>query len=636
MGTDGPKKHWFKRRDFIKTSLAAAGGLLFSSFLDLDPKKIWPDVEGRTEGISWKNQLFFEDIENFNPELLEQIKTGLTDFAKIFGPTIKENLLETFDIDLWNEGVRLATSRLKRIHLVYQTLSSSSQLDEVKLRLLNEDFAEVASPIWATLRIGERFDNDTIRLGSELRDQVAKFRNPESEDPFLGSDARKVVANWAHRFYDRTYSGFGTAMLFSPYALDYLTRLEPWQDKLGKENLVGLQSDEALESKRPREALINTENEFLGDKFREALQRNLLNRVGISHTTYLLPEEDTRYAGYYSADERRMVYDLPNIDASNYEDYRHFLLSLLYHETSHGILMTLLPLIPDDSRRFLLYAKIEELRAYFLPHQSVKLYFQPEGKHNTICPLDTTPGFHWNDESFRKKYTLVNQASVTDYPIKSNRADVKTSWMLSDISQIVNREDLLQDRELVFRHIADLSSQTTGENFSDYWKLVDKELRSRGSYEQMNLFERKIFDFINQEPEIFDAIERTFYYEYMYDPHNDWHDYLVDKVIPIVTIELYKNDLEGAIQGLKQVASQDEIEVIKHRLRIWCSEMSRPEDSSKELLAEIFSKLLMTKEPGVVNELPDLITRKFDSLYSELMDSLIANGLALNQEGKFI
>lgn len=389
------------RGDFLK--LAATGAATVALLEACGP--------GQERG-RWKRDRFFENVEYFDLDLEQEIKQGMLDFATNYKDVFDQNLEGQFDQEKWNEDVENSLSMLRRVSNVYQSLKTEGQLSGLARHLLERDFYDAGSVLWATLLVGEKFKDDKEGFSDKLKNPnynvVAGY-----PDPFLGQDVFSIQSRWIDDM--RNVGGIGESRFMSELHignLDRLTRNSWWQKVKGPQGLKDYQQDPS-DPMRPEPMRISSGNPDLDNKIRQILQEARLDRVA---SDLRVVNEDFDWSGNYrstSSDVDARDIELrikAALTPEEIQKYSWLLRDLVVHEAGHGM-WELMPCIEDDVTVFKHRLEVEKVLNQFRPYVNLERFFQPEGDYIFKDSTNNKQKL----EAANERDGLLNMATVTAY-----------------------------------------------------------------------------------------------------------------------------------------------------------------------------------------------------------------------------
>ena len=145
----------------------------------------------------WSQNRFFENLDSFDGVASLEIKNGLLNFGNKHKDFLEaQDGTYRFNNNEWGKEVEKSISILNRISNVYKTLKSEGGLDEKGRELIQRDFYDNGSMLWAILRVEEKFKDNPDGFEQAFKNLELKEENGFA-DPFLGEEIFTIKAPWA-------------------------------------------------------------------------------------------------------------------------------------------------------------------------------------------------------------------------------------------------------------------------------------------------------------------------------------------------------------------------------------------------------------------------------------------------------
>jgi hypothetical protein len=671
------------RREFIFKRLIPGLGAAFLAgaapgVLSAKAAPESPIVEP-VEEEGWAKQHFFEDIDSMNPELMARIEDGLSCVGKLTRDTNDVESQATmfhFSREEWLVMESTVRQQLRRVVALWRQIKIDTSFNQTAREIVKKDFYELGSAIWVILRAVEKYRNDPkgfcLALGggsSILTSTLEGGVGSNQTEPFIDQEILDIDARWMDDIR-RQFSGrnFLPAVSFlltggicalptassgrsgAPYKV-------PWYllDKDKNKLLGGYHPDPQVPG-RPQETPVGSET---NDPGLEKTVHLILEKYGlerIASAINIVRETEAERISLFSGttDPNRVVeLTLPD----NYQDYPQVLEGVTIHEAIH-VLMKLLPYLTSDALILKHRAAIEEILQIFRPQKTLRSLFQPDSIDRSkviagIFSLSHSDWFTMNDFA-----TITQYATMILFPPESRIKEIDKEMppaqrLVTNISECIAGDpkmmpdsyDFYPAPTLVFDLVplVEVGSHR-GQHFSDFFLDWFSELRQRAI--PMSNFERFILQRIADDPRLFDAESRYFYYQY-YDsnsvsqskvgqaasslrPEKTMTDYFREVVLPMVIADAIQCEPAKFTRLLMELCDTTlKKKTIANMLRVWVRQPS-DEHTDMELLPEVFEHALRRSDPTMANAIPEAIWQRVETEFRALRDDLIGEGLAQN------
>ncbi len=628
------------RRDFLK--LATVGAATTSVIL-------------ATEGCSpnqeqgrWGNDRFFEKPRAFDNDLEQEIRTGLNSFADEFGDSILEvNGDVGFDKDKWKEDVNNTLSIMRRMGNVYLQLEKEGILDNESMDLLQRDFYDSGSVLWAMLRVAEKFKDNKDGFKHILTSPDLTMENGLT-DPLLGDEIFTIQASWADQTqaFDIVGRSRLADMIRNNNVFQY-TKNDWWKDAKGPIALSEYRQDKTMVN-RPEQVRVISENPEIAEKFRKYLEHAKLDRI--ANDLDVLPDDHV-HGNYDSesdsggSDKARdiEVFIKAGFTPEEIEKYDLLLQSVAVHEAGHA-LKEMTQFGTDDLKVFKNRVKIEKILNLFRPYSTFKRFFQPEGEFYKNLNVS---GNVFTEDQFNERQRIINMTTVTEYASRQY-TDIDIGGLLEVTDLTVLAGEMMADQNsgggidqmLVYRLIADLPGASEADansvSFTDYWAGLKKDPMWQTELAKASKFELGVINIIDKNAELLNASERP---DYVFK--QDWKHYFTDDVLPIILTQMYsqnpKSFKKEFLNSLPLDAPKDAIEhsidnaflVALGKRRVTYSSILNGELSADdELFADIVAYNSLRKRSDVQNQISSEIWNQVDIALKSIIEDLVSDGLA--------
>ena len=623
------------RRDLLKLS-AVFGGLLAT-------RPFWENQEK-----GYFEDRFFEDLSGFNENKSEKITKGLLEFGDRYEELFKSSPVTSgFDREKWNESVKKSVSVLERISTVYQDLLSENVLGEKGEFLLNRDFYDEGSKMWAILRIGEMFKDDPKGLKKALGNVHVDINNG-FKDPLLGNEAFGIKSPWA----DNSDLWFDDGC---PLIVDIINKNDLaygtstqfwWRDVKGPEGLPVYNKDPNIPG---RPAIFSVEvgsDSEVKNEILKTLHEARLDRVGVDFKTINDPSKEDLGGEYFDIWEnsdhkkRGIEWNVSmGLTKEYFEKYPFLTKAVPIHEGAHG-LWELVPFLKNDMEVFKYRVFIEKMLDIFRPQRSLEDFFQPDSVYYKTTKPNRIDLKEWDT-----RYQYVDKGTITNYASRKFAKDSEndTRNLMQKMSFLANSKDVF-----IFG-ILDMLVQSPGykninssHTFSEFWTKATDEIKNNSDMYKPNVFEEMIFDEISKNPILFNAEERQ---NYVFE--NDWRLYLDHDVVSMVMVDIYNKRPDEFEDKLLQAINRPGVnlavgQAVDKTFQICANKMATQWNgygrgdlpSDRELFAEIFTYNYLRKKEGAIDNIDQNIWKDVDFVLNSLIDDLVDEGLAISPNGQ--
>lgn len=609
------------RRDFWKLSGLGLAGLM------APPLDLGQDLKD-PENQKWKDNRFFEKIDDFDSKMFLEIRGQLLEFGERYVDVFQNHqLTHEFSLDVWAEGVKDTMQQLNRISKVYNTLKKDNLLDSVSRELLEKDFYETGSYVWIILRAGE-LNNPQKML--EALDEISNFDTKQYfDDPIVGDEFATIKTLWA----DRLASHDSPIIKMINHGMYSYSNHKWWQINKGPQALSVYKKDE-LNNKRPAEITVHNDSEQFVKLVEKALSESRLNRIGINFNT--LGSEVNDYSPNNSAETPRQINMVTLSQASDLEVTKKAVLvqAVAVHEAGHA-LYDLIPFLGDDIKVFGHRVKLEKLLRKFDSCNNLELLFGPEGNFldgGSLSQMREDP-LEFRHES----YLTLNISTLTLYLARQYIGELSAIEQLGyDIARYNNNK---QDN--IFHNLTATTFYNGDDTFSAYWSRLKNDIKKDKL--ELNEIEVEMMRRIDNDAGKFDAYKRMFYLEH--EESSDWQSYLDQIVLPSVLVDAYSKDPKMVISKMlnsvnvepeKLVALESHIDVVLGLLAnkknnsftsSWIDGGTRR--SLTEMFAELVAGNYLRTLPGVKDEISPELWMEINNVINSMIDDLVIEGLAV-------
>lgn len=568
-----------------------------------------------------QQQRFFENIDSFSIEKsLPEIRQDLIAVPEIFVTELESFEFNPgpesfkFDKDIWQKSIEEPLKTLARIKIAYDKLPDNPNAQT----LLAKRFYEVGSGIWAVLRIKELYGNDKSGFINALSNP--SFDPNDPKDSFLGEEIYTINANWvniwsANNKIDRE-SFIYDVLRTSGRSFSWILRTNLLAND--RSTLNNLEPDPANPKRpKPMEILLEKADTDLKTDIQKLLRQHRLDRIG---SLLLVSKGQSDFMfGVYSQGSRSIEISIdPNPSHQNYLLYPNFYRSFILHESGgHGV-KNLIPYQSDDATIASHFGKIDKVLEPFRPYRSLEAYFKPKGVFqlkNTDYSIDKV-------EIGRRD---LNEATVTEYGARQyGGINHVIEDLLKKLLILTSRPSVPIDNELpVFRFLPQEKTDQTKSDKS-YWDELGKSLEK--NRHKITPFERDIFIAVMNHIDLYDAPERSVPQEL----REDRYLYAKEFVIPAVIAQLVWDD-KGRLESLMANMFPDKKgqQRARHLFRTTKRQIGGQRNyADNELFADVVQFALRRHDPGIVNSLPEENWEEVETLFNNIVTSLIDNGLA--------
>ena len=617
-----------KRREVLK--LAAIPWLL-------KLEKFLPH-EAPRERINWSETRFFENVEDFEPEkFMPQIERELGLIPYQF----KDQLaLISFDEEKWQSNTEKSMSQLKRLKQVYLDLKNEGNLSPRAKTMIEDDFYEVGSAVWALLMVREEYWNVPEKFEEALRNP--SITNVyDTRDPFLGEEIFSINAQWADvwsvsedRYGDdnSALATIGAIRQQSPLyrLLDQGTLLNYLKVKSLSQRKIIKFREGPIAPKRPKEAniYVATEDEELKEEIKQILKEYRLERAASNLGVF---EGGDNPWGEYDDFLNQIVLGIGEANIESFRKFPTVWKEYVLHEFGHSLHKKIVFLEKDvDVVKYTV--ALEEMLELFRPTRNLKTFFTPSGK---FASLDLS-----NEsiiEFLERTDKDINEAGITDYPATEfvfPDNDVNEKSLFFKLTYFLYRlygasskyySQPLDDL-MIYRLFAKGESDTPIASIEDFYQNEYKQYLDQSGY-RLNEFEKRMLDTIENNLELFKAPERRMF---KIEPAGVYFNRVILPFVITKMVEDNPEEVEGLITSYYPSEDRQKVRHIFSLLRKKDIEFSELQ-SQEELFAEVFQASLRRHDPGVTNEIDEEVWQQVDKTVNYLLNKLIREGLALRK-----
>lgn len=616
-----PSKSELTRREFLKLSATAVIAPTLERLIEKVPLPPEPEKE---KGF-WERNRFFENVGSIRTEEgFDEIEKELSSFVEKFGDTLgSSEVYDSFVPEEWLDKVNHSVEILKRIKTLY------SDFDDEQVRtLLEDDFYEIGSKVWAILRTGEVFEDNPEEFAKIYSHDHFVDKGKEL-DPFIGEELFSLEGAWTTywwRLDDKDHANKTISPVFWEIASGTQSSTFWWPKIKGTEGLINYTRSEQFQNRPSQVQLeVGAENPEVRDKIMNLLKRHKLDR---SAPWFYVYESGIGWHGSFDPDGRGVsaafYAETMNIESMN--RYPHSWEALVLHEFGHAVNF-LIPYLESDKKVASYRARFQDLLSDQSPYSPLERLFKPQGLHSSR--LTELEGVEHSNETHK----YINFAAVTNYPADEYAHHVKFRvkdffnyfQLFSNQSEDNAVEEI--DGPLIFR-VPYSENQTKYPTFREFYESGLKIFRE-AHLPKMHPFEQKVFKKIEENLDLFDARERRFYYNQERSMRS-MSEYFEDVVAPAVVADLFLTDFDETSKLILSTIPDNQRVRAKHYLTTFIKLLKDTEPVDQELFAELFHNSLRRRDEGIIidNSIPESFWRKMDKFIHDLQDDLIQDGLA--------